>query len=150
MTTFAALSVPLLIEKGSVVHYGLELTNRDGTLYKGNRFFVVLNVNPKTDEVLVLVTITSKTEKQEKHIKLTGEDATTLVRISPADLSFLSGDSAINCNNTYPTSLNELVKKIENGGKIYSEKVPNDILNALTSGVLKSNRVPPSHKKLVI
>jgi hypothetical protein len=144
------ISASSLIEKGTVFHCELETVNRDGTPYKGNRFLIVLNVNPKTDQVLILVTITTKIEKQEKFIKSRGEDADTLVKISPSDYRYLSGESAVNCNNTYERTLSDLTGKIENGGKIFSEKVPKNILDALVSGVLKSKQVPDSQKKLII
>jgi hypothetical protein len=144
------IEIPLCIEQGSIYHYEIELTNRDGSTYKGERFFIVLNVNPKTDEVIVLTTITSQIVKQEQFIKVVGEDPDTLVRISPADFSRLTKDSVVNCNNTYETNLNELIEKIKEGGKIFYEKLPQNLISALTAGVLKSTQVPPAHKKLII
>lgn len=144
------VSIPLCIEQGSIYHYEYKRDRGDGTSYIGNRFFIVLNVNPKTDEVLILTTITTKITNQRAYIKQVGEDPDTLVPITKTDFARLSADSVVNCNNIYPLTLDELISKIHSGGKIFYEKLPNDVINALISGVLKSSQVSPGHKKLVI
>lgn len=146
----ASAAIPICIEQGSIYHYKLQHLNHDGTPYIGDRFFIVLNINPKTDTALVLVTITKKIENQEKHIKVIGESLDTLVRITPADFQPLSVDSCVNCNNTYEVTLSELIKKVDNGGKIFFEKLPKNIITDLVSGVMKSNQVPNYQKKLII
>lgn len=142
--------VAVCIEQGSVYHYPVELLNNDGTKYHGDRFFVVLSVNPKTDTVIVLATITTQIENQEKFIKRIGESPETLVRIYPSDFSRLSKESAVNCNNIYETSLSELIKKIDGGGKVFFEKLPKNKMDAIVSGALKSGQVSNEHKKLMI
>ncbi|MBU2633222.1 hypothetical protein KJ751_01830 [Patescibacteria group bacterium] len=145
-----SVTIPVCIEQGCVYLYRLDTTNKDGTKYSGDRFFVVLNVNPKTDTILILTTITKQIQNQKKFIKNIGESPDTLVQITPSDFSPLSQDSIINCNNTHEESLSDLITKVKNGGKVFSEKIPNNIINALTSGVLKSKQVPRDHKKLII
>ena len=44
----AKVTIPICIEQGAVYLYQLETTNHDGTSYKGDRFMIVLNANPKT------------------------------------------------------------------------------------------------------
>jgi hypothetical protein len=144
------VSIPLCIEQGSIYLYEFQATRRDGTEYIGQRFFVVLNVNPKTDEILVLTTITKQIEKQERFIQTVREDTDTLVRISPADFARLSVESVVNCNNTHELTLRQLIEKVEDGGKIFYEKLPKNIMDAIVRGVLKSNLVPAEHKKLLI
>ena len=144
------ISVPICIEKGSIYHYRIKLKNRDGSDYDGERFFIVINTNPKTDEILVLTTITSKIEKQELYVKKIGEDPDTLVKISKNDFSCLTKDSVINCSNIYTSTMNKLIEDIDNGGKIFYEKLPKNIIDAITSGVLKSKLVPSEYKKLII
>ena len=120
--------VPASILQGSIYHYRLERVNNDGTQYKGDRFFIVLNVNPKADPFLVLVTLTTKIQKQEEFVSKTGEEPETLVKISRADFANLSQDSAVNCNTTYTLTLDELVAKVENGGKNFFSPLPKSIL----------------------
>lgn len=144
------VTIPICIEQGAIYHYRLIKQNTDGTLYDGNRFFIVLNVNPKTDEVLVLVTITKKNDKIKKFIKKICEVPETLVNITISDFPNLSQDSVVNCNNFYLISLEELIDKMENGGKIFTHKLSKIIIDALISGMMKSNQVSPEVKELLI
>jgi PemK-like, MazF-like toxin of type II toxin-antitoxin system len=144
------ISIPICIEQGSIYLYCLDTKNKDGTSYKGSRFFIVLNANPKTDEVLVLTTITTKIDKQREFVKRIGEDAGTLVTITMSDFPRLTQDSVVNCNNFYQISLKGLIKKIEDGGKIFRDKLSKNVIDALTSGMLKSNQVPPDVKEKLI
>jgi len=146
----AKIVVPVCIESGSVYHYDFSADRKDGTTYKGSRFFIVVNINPKTDEVIVLVTVTTKIDKQMEYIKVIGADPDTIVKITPKDFEFLSKESIVNCNNHHVMTMDQLVAKIDNGGKVFHEKLPTDILNRIKAGILKSNQIPPDIKKLVI
>jgi len=142
--------IPITIEQGSIYHYRISKVNKDGTQYDGSRFFIVLSTNPKIDEVLILTTITKQIDNQKKFIKRIREDKSTLVLISTSDLPFLSQDSVVNCNNFHEITLEALISKIEDGGKVLSHKLPKTIMNELISGVLKSNQVPPDVKEKLI
>lgn len=144
------ISIPICIEQGSIYHFHIDIKNQDGTVYGGDRFFIVLNLNPKTDEILILTTITKKIDKNREFIKRIGEDPSTLVLISTSDFSRLSQDSIVNCNNVYQITIKELIDKIKNGGKIFSNKLPKTIINALVSGILKSKQVSPEVKQKLI
>ena len=104
----------------------------------------------KIDEILVLVTITTQIARQQDYIKRIGEEYDTLVSITPSDFKRLSANSVVNCNNLYEKTLSSLVSDIENGGKVFFEKLPKDVVASLVSGVLKSKQVSLEHKKLLI
>ncbi len=144
------ISIPICIEQGSVYHFCVDIENEDGTQYSGDRFFIVLNANPKIDELILLVTITKKIAEKEAFIKRVGESPDTLVAISSSDFRFLSVKSVINCNTVYPLSMTELIEKIKNDGKIFPNKLPKSIVNKLIRGVLESNQIEPDMKELVI
>ncbi len=144
------ISIPICIEQGTVYHYRLDITNRDGSFYSGDRFFIVLNVNPKTDEILVLTTMTTQIRKQRQYIKIVGEDPETLVFVSPADFLSLSERSVVNCNNIYQITMADLIAKIKNGGKTFVQKLPRTVVSALVSGVMKSRQVSADIKKMLI
>ncbi|HEY9585550.1 MAG TPA: type II toxin-antitoxin system PemK/MazF family toxin [Candidatus Paceibacterota bacterium] len=146
----AKVTVPICIEQGAVYLYQLEATNHDGTPYKGDRFMIVLNANPKTDTVLVLATITKQIENQRKYVKNSGESPETLVDITPSDFVRLKQDSVVNCNNVYETSLSGLISKIEDGGKFFTEKLPKSKISEIAKGVLLSKQVTPEQKKLLV
>ena len=138
------------IEQGSIYHYNVELINRDGSKYKGDRFFIVLNVNPKTDQVLILVTPTTKIANQQEYIKRVGEDSDTLVTILPSDFRKLSTESVVNCNSVHEKTLSALIESIEEGGKTFFDKLPRNVVDSLVRGVLKSKQVSNEHKELLI
>jgi len=144
------ISITTCIEQGAIYHYRITKQNQDGTAYDGNRFFIVINANPKTDEILVLVTITKEIDNVKEFIKKIHEDSDTVVPITISDFPHLSRDSAVNCNNVYQISMKELIKKIENGGKIFKHKLPETIISALISGVMKSNQVSPEVKEMLV
>lgn len=146
----AGISVPRCVEQGSIYHYNLEIKNNDGSIYSGDRFFIVLNVNPLTDTVLVMTTMTTRIQKQERYIKAIGASPNSLVKITKDDFPYLTAETAINCNNTYEISLSELVKKIEQGGKIFFEKLPKSVMDAIISAVVQSSLVSTEHKKMII
>ena len=83
-------------------------------------------------------------------IKRTGEDTETLVEIHPADFPNLTKDSAVNCNTIYQITLQDLMEKVENGGKIFSHKLPKIVIENLIRDVLKSNQVPTEIKEMLI
>jgi hypothetical protein len=144
------ISIPICIEQGSIYLYHLTTTNKDGALYSGDRFFIVLNLNPKTDEILILTTITTKIENQKAFIKKTSEDPSTLVVITKSDFPQLAQASAVNCNRVYQITLKELIEKVKNGGKIFSHNLPKTVIALLISGVLKSKQIPPDIKQKLI
>ncbi len=142
--------VPTCIEQGTVFHYTLEATNHDGAIYRGNRFFVVLNAKPQTDPNILLVTLTTKIENQRRFIQQIGESPETLVEITSSDFSPLSSISAVNCNKIYEISMDELIDKVRNGGKIFFEKLSKTAVSAILSGVIKSSQVESEKKKFLI
>ena len=142
--------IPICIEQGAVYFYHLDIINRDGSSYSGDRFFVILNANPKTDEVLILSTITTKIEHQRDFIKRTGEDPSTLVEISPRDFPPLHARSAVNCNTIYQMSLSDLIAKVEAGGKTFTAKLPKVIIASIVGRSLKSRQISPEIKQLLI
>lgn len=144
------VSIPICIEQGSIYHYQINKTNKDGTEYSGSRFFIVINKNPKTDGVIVLTTITTKTKETKKFIKKICEDEDTIVPIKISDFPNLSQDSIVNCNNYYSIQLEKLIEKIENGGKIFTHQLPKTVINALINGIMKSNQIPTEVKEILI
>jgi hypothetical protein len=138
------------IERGTVFYYSENIANRDGTSSRKSRYFIVLNNNPKTDDFLVLATITKQIENQSKFVKKVGEDPSTLVPISPEDFAPLKVASVVSCNKVYPMTLTVLMKKIEDGGTMLPDKVPKPILSAIVSGVMKSAQVEGEYKAIIL
>ena len=138
------------IERGTVFYYSTNIANRDGTAFRGSRYFVVLNSNPKTDDFIILATITTQIANQSKFIKKVGEDPSTLVHVNPTDFAPLKVESVVSCNRVYPTTLNTLIKNIEGGGKMFDEKLPKPIMSAIVSGVMKSGQIESEYKAILL
>jgi hypothetical protein len=138
------------IERGTVFFYWDNIANRDGSNSKKQRYFIVLNSSPKTDDFIVLATVTSKIAGRLEFVKKISGDTSTLVFITPTDFPRLTVPSVINCNQVYPVTLKNLIKKVGNGGIMFPEKIPKLIMSAIISGVMKSNQVEGEYKSIIL
>ncbi len=139
--------VPLCIEQGSIFNFHMEVegVNRQSK----NRYFVVLNRNPKTDTALVLVTSTTQIEKRREFVKRAGISEKTIVAVSPEEYAVFTAESAFNCNDVIEVNMSELIRKVEDGGSMNYPKIPESILAKILAGVDQSPRVAPALKKLL-
>ena len=139
--------VPLSIEQGSVFNFHIDF---DGPGRKsGNRYFVVMNRNPKMYKVLIMLTSTTQIEKRREFIKKAKINEKTLVIVSPKECGTFNTESAFNCNDIHEVSLEDLVRKIENGGSINYPRISDYILKKLISGIIESPVVTEEIKKLL-
>lgn len=139
--------VPLCIEQGSVFNFHIDF---DGPGRKsGNRYFVVMNCNPKTDKVLILLTSTTQIEKRKKFVKKARISEKTIVAISQKEYPTFTFESAFNCNDIHEVSMEDLIRKIENNGSMNYPKIPDVILKKLILGVNESPIVREEIKKLL-
>jgi hypothetical protein len=139
--------IPLCIEQGSVFNFRLEVdgANRQSK----NRYFVVLNRNPKTDTALILVTSTTQIEKRRAFVRRAGISEQTIVVVSPKEYAVFSAESAFNCNDVIEVSMSELIRKVEDDGSTNYPKIPDSILAKLIVGINQSPRIAPAVKKLL-
>ena len=139
--------IPLCIEQGAVFNFRMEVngTNRQSK----NRYFVVLNRNPKTDTALVLITSTTQIEKRREFVKRAGISEQTIVSVSPKEYSVFTAESAFNCNDVVEVSMSDLIRKVEDDGSMNYPKIPDSILAKLIIGINKSPRIAPAIKKLL-
>lgn len=142
-----AKRIPLCIEQGSVFNFRLEVVG-DGRQSK-NRYFVVLNRNPKTDIFLILLTSTSQVAKKREFVKRAGISDQTIVTVSPAEYSVFNAESAFNCNDVHEVKMSDLIKKIEEGGSMNYPKISDTVLVRLIVAINASPRVAPVIKKLL-
>ena len=139
--------IPLSIEQGSVFNFHIEF---DGTGRKsGNRYFVVMNCNPKTDKVLVMLTSTTQIEKRKEFIKKANIPEKTLIEISPKEYQTFTTNSAFNCNDVHEVDIQDLIRKIENDGSMNYPKIPEQILKRLIAGVKESPLITEEIKRLL-
>lgn len=139
--------IPLCIEQGSVFNFYITF---DGVGRQSkNRYFVVVNRNPKTDTVLIMVTSTTQIIKKKEFVKRVGISEQTIVSISPKEYPTFSAESAFNCNDVHEVSMQDLIRKIEEGGSMNYPKIPDSILAKLIIGINESPNVALAIKKLL-
>lgn len=139
--------IPVCIEQGSVFNFLIDLG--DVKRQSKNRYFVILNRNPKTDTVLALVTSTTQVVKKRDYVKRAGISEKTIVEVSASEYCAFTNDSAFNCNEVFEVSLSDLIRKIEAGGSASYPKIPESILLKLIKGVKESPTVTEAIKKLI-
>lgn len=106
-------------------------------------YFVVVNVRPLEDRVLVLAVITSQVDKvRHRRAALPG----TTVPLCPADYPELSQPSMGNGNSVFRKSLAELVKKIKRGEVRYKPDIPGTLLQAIQAAIPASPLVEEETK----
>ena len=141
------IRISLLIEQGSVFNFHVDF--RDSKRQSKNRYFVVLNRNPKIDAVLLMITSTTQIAKRKAFVKRVGISEQTIVVVSPKEYSVFSTESAFNCNDVFEVSMQDLIRKIEDTGSMNYPKIPDGILSKLITGVKQSPQVSPAVKALL-
>ncbi len=141
------IRIPLCIEQGSVFNFQIDF---DGTGRESkNRYFVVLNKNPKTDTALIMITSTSQVSKKKDFIKRARISEQTIVTVLPSEYCVFKQESAFNCNTVFEVNIQDLIRKIEENGSMNYPKISSDILAKLIIGVNASPRVSLAIKKLL-
>lgn len=141
------IRIPLCIEQGCVYNFHMEVAgpNRQSK----NRYFVVLNKNPKTDTALILITSTTQVAKRKEFVQRAGISEKTIVSVSPSEYRIFNNESAFDCNEVIEVGMSDLIKKIENNGSMNYPKIPGNILAKLIAGVNESPRVSEVFKKMI-
>jgi hypothetical protein len=143
----AKVRIPLCIEQGSVFNFKLEVdgNNRQSK----NRYFIVVNRNPKTDTFLIMLTSTTQIAKKREFVKRAGISEETIVTVTPSEYSVFNTESAFNCNDIHEVKMSDLIKKIEEDGSMNYPKISDVILVKLIVAINASPRVSPAIKKLL-
>jgi hypothetical protein len=86
----------------------------------------------------VLVSATSKVEKQEKWIQSRRLPKATLVQTDASECSFLSKPTAFNCNTAYVFSKADMANFTDGANLTYIDKVPKNITEKICEGLKAS------------
>ncbi len=142
-----AIRIPICIEWGSVFNFFHDA--KGAGRQSKNRYFVVMNRNPKTDAVILLVTSTSQIAKKRKYVRSAGFPEDTVVEVASAEYGPFSCDSAFNCNDLIEVKLSDLITKVASGGSADYPKMPDSIMKKLIRGVKESPMVSEESKRLL-
>lgn len=112
-------------------------------------YFIVLNNDPVSTNVVILVCSTSKIEKVEKRISHYGISKETIVKISKDAYACFTKDSVINCNDVRSKSIDEIIEKLESGKLKIKAKMPREIVDKLVLAVRKSPLVEQEIKNML-
>ena len=141
------IRIPLCVEQGSVFNFFVDFG--DSKRQSKNRYFVVLNRNPKTDTALIMVTSTTQIQKKREFVKRAGISDKTSVEVKTIEHCIFTSDSAFNCNEIFEVNMSDLIKKIEENGSMNYPKLPDDILKRIIVGINESPKISQSIKDLM-
>jgi len=130
------------IEAGSVYYFhDSNLTSPDP------HYFIVLNKNPQTDGVLLLVCASSRLDAVRRRRALRPE---TVVEISPREYPDFTRDSIVDCNTVFERSIRELQLKFDSGRLQVKAVMSPDTLEKLRDAVLESDMVDGEIQDMLI
>ena len=141
------VKIPICIERGSVFNFYIDF--KDSSRESKNRYFVVLNRNPKSDIVLLMLTPTTKINKVKMLIQKSKINEKTVVEIRAGEYCALNSDCIFNCNNVFEVKMENLIEKVREGGSMNYPKMPDEIVKHLVVGVKESPNVSQEFKSLL-
>jgi len=131
------------IKPGSVYYFPEETLKS-----KEPHYFVVINRDPLTDTVLLLVCASSQIPKVKRRRRECPPE--TVVHISPSQYSDFTTPSVIDCNDVFERSTNQLIEKLRNGKLKIKTEMSIPLVEQLRAGVLKSNLVKQGTKAILM
>jgi hypothetical protein len=128
----------------------LKATIRPGSVYyfpkerfssKEPHYFVVINIDPTTDEVIFVVCSSSQIEKVKQRNKHKHNPPETLVIVSKKEYVDFTCDSIIDCNNVFPERIQTLVEKLSKNTLKIKTEMNKDIVIKLRKATWSSPQV---------
>lgn len=110
-------------------------------------YFIVINREPLTDTLVILVCASSKIDKVKSRRATC--PANTLIEITPAQYCGFTVDSIIDCNYVLEKSIDQLVDKLKSRKLMLKIEMDINIVNKLRDGVLSSPTVEKYIKDLL-
>ena len=119
------MDIPLDIRLSSTLKSGVVYYFRDVREIASDKphYYVVVNINPMTDEFLVLAIATSKIHETKQRIKRLDIPQKTLIFISSLEYPRFTKKTVIDCNRVISKTKEQLIQKFtnENDAEICSE-----------------------------
>jgi hypothetical protein len=86
------------------------IIEKDGDVHE--HYFVVLNLDPKNDENILLVSATTKHQNEQRYIALRQFGESTLVKVGANESAVITKESTFNCNRYIDPTLGDLCNSI--------------------------------------
>ena len=129
------------LRAGSVFYFqARELTSEKA------HFFVVVNANPLTDELLLLTVFTSQIDKVRHRNR---ERPGTVVEFGPADFAPLDRPTAVDGNVILRRSLSEMADLVRRKEIRYHPNLPAELLDRIRAAILSSPVIEDEDKDLI-
>lgn len=133
-----------ILKPGLVFYFSHQESTGDDPHY-----FVILNKDSKTNELLVMVNATTKIEKRRAFVAGRNLPVGTLVVLKPEEAPFLKKVSAFDCNYPHLIPVDDLIEKFKNKDLKMKGEADVSVVGRLRSAVLSSPLVDEKTKDLI-
>jgi hypothetical protein len=116
-----------------------------GTEGRKRRFFFILNLDPRSDQVLVVATATTKIEARRAC-----RPPEVLVELTRRDCPDLDQDSLIDCSSAQPWPRDQLIHGIAGKSVQPLNPLPATVVDRLAKAVGAAKTLSPKIKRLVL
>lgn len=141
------IQVLATLQSGSVYYFTEDAPGFSST---APHYFVVVNIDPQTEECLILVCASSQVAKRQEFIKKRGYPEETLVFVDPEEYEHFTKETVFDCNRAFLRTTREIIAKGQQGSlKICSEQMPLQIVKRLQNGLLASSTISRKVKKML-
>ena len=141
----ASIRILATIRTGSVFYFEEERLSSTEPHY-----FIVLNKDPRVEEMVVLLCASSQIEKRQRIARHLGFPPKTLVIVTPTEYPLFTKETVIDCNRTFETTTQSLIEKLENNKlKVCTEIMAEAIVEKLLQGVAVSSKIAENIKQLL-
>ncbi|MDD5701431.1 MAG: hypothetical protein PHU23_05205 [Dehalococcoidales bacterium] len=119
------------IKTGSVYYFPEE------TIHSAEpHYFIVLNINPTDDTILILVCASSRVEKVKLRRRMC--PPSTLVEVTPTEYEDFTVPSIIDCNYVLEKSITQLIEKLSTNKLRLKSEMDMSIVDRIRNGVKDS------------
>lgn len=124
------IQIKSTIKPGSV-YYFVEDSIKSGEPH----YFIVINNNPKTEKIIILVCSSSRIDTvkyRRKHIPK------TLVDIAKTEYKDFSKNSIVDCNEIFEKTIDQIVQKLKSGELKTKSDMDSSIVEEIRQAVINS------------
>ena len=135
------VAIKATIRPGSVYYFRHESFKHS----EDPHYFIVINLDPINEEVILLVSSTTRKYNIKQRYKNFPQQ--TLVRVTSAQYSGFTYTSIINCNHVYSESLEGLISRLSDKRLLLKPEIDIGLVEQFRRGVLDSPTVIGRIKK---
>ncbi len=136
------VAIKATIRPGSVYYFP-----EDSFHTEEPHYFIVINLDPLTDRVVILVCASSQKDKTK--LRRSACPTETLIEISPIQYCDFTKNSIIDCNYVLEKNIEQLIEKLRNGELVLKSEMNIQLVNLLRQGVLRSPVIETRIKQLL-